>query len=62
MDHTSVEIQLPFDGDAEPLLEETRRTGDRRDRAFWKATKPPELPLTATATLTTAGGGPDAWS
>ncbi|NHN48046.1 hypothetical protein G9464_10605 [Halostella sp. JP-L12] len=53
-----IDCTLTLDGDAEALLEEVRRTGDRRERAFWKATEPPELPLTATATLTTDGEAP----
>lgn len=49
---------LAIDGEPEPLLREVRRSGDRREHAYWKATDPQELPSTVTVELATSGPAP----
>ena len=53
-----VDCSLAVDGDAEPLLTESRRADGRRERAFRTATDPDTSPLTATVTLSTLGAVP----
>lgn len=53
-----VSCSLTLDGNAEPLLQEIRRSGKRCQHAFWKAVDLASLPITATVTLTTAGEAP----
>lgn len=53
-----ISCSLTIDGRSEPLLEDIRRSGEKRQRAYWKAIDLPNLPVTATVTLTTHGEPP----
>lgn len=53
-----VSCSLSIDGESKPLLRNVRHHNGQHQRAFWTATDPPTLPVTATVTLHADGDAP----